>query len=72
MPSAVAWAADGSSARPVTTTLMNGASMSASEKPANTVTAGMPSASAARAASTARSMAPCSVVLRRVWPIMGS
>ena len=72
MRSAAAWAGAGSSASAVTTTLMQGASMSASEKPANTVAAGMPSASAARAASTARSIAPWSVVLRSVWPIMGN
>jgi hypothetical protein len=51
---------------------MQGAGMSASEKPANTVSAGRPAASAARAAATASAMAPSSVVLRKVWLISGS
>jgi len=54
---------------------MHGAGMSASEKPANTLTAEIapaPSRSAARAASTARCIAPLPVALRRVCDINGS
>src|SRR2546427_689108 len=58
--------------RQVATTLTQGAAMSASEKPPNTETAGRPSASRARAAFTASSMGPSSVVLRSVWLISGS
>ena len=50
----------------VATTLMQGASMSDSENPANTVIAGTPSLSVCRAQVTALAMAPPSVVLRRV------
>ncbi len=45
---------------------MQGAAISASEKPARIDTASMPSASAARAAATARCIAPSAVALRSV------
>lgn len=54
-----------------TTTLMHGAGISASEKPGRIDTASMPSASAARAASTARRIAPSALALRSVDVISG-
>lgn len=70
-PSTAAWVAGASSMRQVATTLMHGASMSASEKPPNTDTAGRPERSSARAFSTASRMGPSSVVLRSVWLMSG-